>query len=816
MANEPTFIRQASLEASQVVPLFDSPSSTFLSNPPFKPKAGEVYVLKLDPGHESDENIAEEFPHGNSKKNTKPFFRTRPSLLNKLINEAANGETAAIYRQLTGQTKENDENDNEDNSPPASPNNGNDRDSPPPAATITEVSTSVSSPKTTTITKKAEQQKSAVGPEILSMPRNIEQIRNVKRRLARRLVASADEISELYRFARETPNFIARFTLIPHVIAVAFCQESVNEFNQLLDIEPQTSKSRVLITFDSSFNINNFYITCVYYRHIAFHEEPCILLGCALHNRKTDDVYDYLLTYLKQNCAKIEEKCLYVVDSESNSLTQEYLSEYLKDLKLIHTWNYVFTNLRSWLLNNGRTQADYQFYNAELKSLLICNDTQAFYRLYERCKSNWTQEFKQYFEKIILPLIETDLGSWILKKYDIYDPYCGIRTMSCDAMNIVVTHLRDWRDARFDTGAISLYWLQIYFVNQIHKSFCRNGLFNLKQTYEKFSQPIRSTEDAIAQAKIITPDKIVEHVRGKFISVPGASSTVTASSTSKYNQQQHQGQTHILKRTLDNAQILTLAVPPEAKHLKTTFVDQTTPCIITGEMRILLHQLQTKSIPTGEFKPLLGGSRTMTVRRVQTVQPTTQYRIATATTTNQQQSQPQQYHLITTPHQDVNENSILCNTTDGSGDSSLDLSQILNASSATQPQTIAIANSSFLRPICSSNVVRLTERMLTKLTSKYLIIRLNSIRLFSTTTSLLTQDQAKGHDIKKTIEDQKEGKHPSPHKEAPVWSEKLASRSEEIVKADKLGGGKPTEQLQKDTISHVQKKDKNESTRQKK
>ncbi|CAF1106253.1 unnamed protein product, partial [Didymodactylos carnosus] len=709
-----------------------------------------------------DENIAEEFPHGNSKKNTKPFFRTRPSLLNKLINEAANGETVAIYRQLTGQTKENEDNDNEDNSPPPSPNNGNDHDIPPPATTTTEISTSVSSPKTTN-TKKSEQQKPTVGPEILSMPRNIEQIRNVKRRLARRLVASADEISELYRFARETPNFITRFTLIPHAIAVAFCQESVNEFNELLDIEPQTSKSRVLITFDSSFNINNFYITCVYYRHIAFHEEPCILLGCALHNRKTDEVYDYLLTYLKQNCSKIEEKCLYVIDSESNSLTQEYLSQYLKNLKLIHTWNYVFTNLRSWLLNNGRTQADYQFYNAELKSLLICNDTQAFYRLYERCKTNWTQEFKQYFEKIILPLIETDLGSWILKKYDIYDPYCGIRTMSCDAMNIVVTHLRDWRDTRFDTGAISLYWLQIYFVNQIHKSFCRNGLFNLKQTYEKYAQPIHSAEDAIAQAKIITPDKIVEHVRGKFIAAPSASSTATL--IPKHNQQH----THFLKRTLDNAQILTLAAPPQTKHFKTTFGDQTTPCLITG-------------IPTTEFKPLISGNRTMTVRRIQTAQPTTQYRISTAVTTNQQQSQPQQYHLITTPQQDgINDHSILYNTTDGSSDnSSLDLSQILNTSTITQPQTITIANSSFLRPICSSNVLRLT-------------------------------DQAKGHDINKTIEDQKRGKHESPHKAAPQWSEKLASSSEEIVKAEKLGAKKPTEQLQKETISHIQKKDKNES-----
>lgn len=36
-----------------MIPLFDSNTTTFTSTPPFKPKAGEVYVMKLDIGHES-------------------------------------------------------------------------------------------------------------------------------------------------------------------------------------------------------------------------------------------------------------------------------------------------------------------------------------------------------------------------------------------------------------------------------------------------------------------------------------------------------------------------------------------------------------------------------------------------------------------------------------------------------------------------------------------------------------------------------------------------------------------------------------------
>ncbi len=111
----------------------------------------------------------------------------------------------------------------------------------------------------------------------------------------------------------------------------------------------------------------------------------------------------------------------------------------MPNLRLIHTWNYVFSQLRVWLLQNGRTHADYQFYLAEIKSLLLCADLRTFNRLYDRCKLNWTQEFRTYFEDIILPLIDTDLGSWILKKYDLFDSYSGIKGLICESMQTVVS-----------------------------------------------------------------------------------------------------------------------------------------------------------------------------------------------------------------------------------------------------------------------------------------------------------------------------------------------------------------------------------------
>lgn len=168
------------------------------------------------------------------------------------------------------------------------------------------------------------------------------------------------------------------------------------------------------------------------------HEKLRYISGCALHNRRCDDVYQYILTHLKQQCPNIESRCLYVIDGDGNTLKNNYLSIFLPNLRIIHTWNYIFTQLHAWLLENGRTHADYQFYLAEIKSLFLCNDVRAFIRSYDRCKSNWTQEFRSYFERTIFPLVDTDLGLWVLKKLGIFDPYSGVKSLTCEPLQTVV------------------------------------------------------------------------------------------------------------------------------------------------------------------------------------------------------------------------------------------------------------------------------------------------------------------------------------------------------------------------------------------
>lgn len=113
---------------------------------------------------------------------------------------------------------------------------------------------------------------------------------------------------------------------------------------------------------------------------------------------------------------------------------------------------------------------------------------------------------------------------------------------------------------------MAFYWLQMYFVQQIRKSYSRlGGIYSLKQgMYEKWAMTAVTSIAAHEPIKALAPEKIVEHVRAKVI----------------ISSVHHP---HLQAKRSGEQQILTLS---PIKRLKTTTYDNTQqhhhhqPCII--------------------------------------------------------------------------------------------------------------------------------------------------------------------------------------------------------------------------------------------
>jgi hypothetical protein len=127
---------------------------------------------------------------------------------------------------------------------------------------------------------------------------------------------------------------------------------------------------------------------------------------------------------------------------------------------------------------------------------------------------------------------------------------------------------------------MAFYWLQMYFVQQIRKSYSRlGGIYTLKGgIYEKWAITAVTSSAAHEPIKALAPEKIVEHVRAKVI----------------ISSVHHP---HLQAKRSGEQQILTLS---PVKRLKTTTFDGTQhhhhqPCII-ATTTTTPHQVTTADL----------------------------------------------------------------------------------------------------------------------------------------------------------------------------------------------------------------------------
>ena len=261
---------------------------------------------------------------------------------------------------------------------------------------------------------------------------------------------------------------------------------------------------------------------------------------------------------------------------------------------------------------------------------------------------------------------------------------------------------------------MAFYWLQMYFVQQIRKSYSRlGGMYTLKTgIYEKWALTAVTLIAGHEPIKALVPEKIVEHVRAKVI-------------VSSVHHPHLQG-----KRTSEQ-QFLTLS---PVKRLKTTTFDNThhhQPCIIattttpnqvtTTDLKTALlsaaQQPRTMTVNLNSINEFLEKFFPIQIRRIGATtspqqQQQTTFRLTTAPPASSSQ-QPQQFIITTTgtalpATQTTTANTGVVDDSSIYDDSAADLNGCLATNSLQTSNSTNQTRSSFVRSTLPTNVLRLT------------------------------------------------------------------------------------------------------------
>jgi len=126
---------------------------------------------------------------------------------------------------------------------------------------------------------------------ITSAPRNVEQIRNTKkiqRNLAR---LSHYALYNVHELAYDS-NCIHYIVTYPVLSVICYNPDLVEVFNSLLSSFTDQDKPTVTVTYDTPFNLGDFYVSVLLFRETEFDPSPIVPLAFLLHERKLQSTHD--------------------------------------------------------------------------------------------------------------------------------------------------------------------------------------------------------------------------------------------------------------------------------------------------------------------------------------------------------------------------------------------------------------------------------------------------------------------------------------------------------------------------------------------
>ena len=196
------------------------------------PSNGYVLIHYL-----GNETATCEFAHGNSKHHLdRQYTRTCPSVLPSIENECTLSTTAKVYRKnITNQT---------------------------PTSHLP-----------------------------VLQARNSQQVENIRNKKLKEQRISHDSLYNLHEIALDMPEFVHKIETYPDTLCVCGHKAILDEFDKVLLLH---SPSPQLMSYDTTFQLGDFYVSVFTFRHTLFKESPVIPATFLIHERKFQYCHEQL------------------------------------------------------------------------------------------------------------------------------------------------------------------------------------------------------------------------------------------------------------------------------------------------------------------------------------------------------------------------------------------------------------------------------------------------------------------------------------------------------------------------------------------
>ena len=340
-------------------------------------------------------------------------------------------------------------------------------------------------------------------------PRDQKQVQNVRMNELKSRRISHDALYNMHELAIDMPNFIHTIRTHPDLVCVCGHSAILEELDRVLLLDSSLPQ---LLSYDTTFQLGDFYVSILCFRHTLFKEAPVIPAAFLIHERKFEAHHTELFEMCSKLVKSLKTTNHPIVTDEERGIINA-ITKALPNLPQLRCWNHTFRSIKSWLRVHGAPSADTGVYLSDVRMLFHVSTREDYHKMLDEMKKKWSCPFYDYHLKNVEPDIQS-IARWSIEPLKVYNPFSGVTNNQSESLNYVMKQLQEWREAPIDCALLSFHSLQSYYVMEIIRGQRGMGKYHL-------NNGINSIESGqpILTANIISPQEIVNHIKNQRVTL---------------------------------------------------------------------------------------------------------------------------------------------------------------------------------------------------------------------------------------------------------------------------------------------------------
>ncbi|XP_072554277.1 uncharacterized protein [Paramormyrops kingsleyae] len=306
-------------------------------------------------------------------------------------------------------------------------------------------------------------------------PRDMSQVQNTVKRARLDSMLDHHDVCATYILCEYLKDFVQDMCVYPQVSVVAVLPEMIAEFRHMMANTEHPHVPHV-IHYDTTFNLGNFYVSPLLYRHASFTECPVIPLAFLLHQNRTEKTHSAFFSELANILPELNSH-QFVICTDRETAIDNAITRTLPKFYRVNCWNHLLRNVRYQIQKLSGQKDDEEVYVENIRHILQSQTEKEWNYNLKWYSMIWSLAFEEYF-RVNLEADVKRSATFALRNLGLM--LSEITENASESFNNTLKQMVEWKEVLLEKMVFSLFHLQIYYVNEIMRGQCNVGSFHLK------------------------------------------------------------------------------------------------------------------------------------------------------------------------------------------------------------------------------------------------------------------------------------------------------------------------------------------------